>query len=409
MKSRILAVASFEFLQKIKTRSFLIYMFIFPVIVMASAVIPAILSQPSGSSPSVIAIIDKTGTFVQPLSKELNNFRLPDGQPRYIPVNLPIDENPSQTWTNAVKDLKKGNFAGILLLDNSSFVYKGRTTALKEDIRNFETSVNRVITVRRLERLGLPGSTVSSIRISELPSELDDDKTIMQLMAALFFVILLFMTIMFSGGLLVRSMIEEKSNRILEILLSSCSPGEILTGKIAGLAALGLFQLSVWIMIAWVLSGQGILPVGIFANAGLSIVYFLLGYLLFTSLFVGVGSIVTTEQQAQHITAYLSILLVVPMVLSLKVAETPDAFWVKILSFFPLTSPSVMFIRMASSQTSAWENTAIILIMVFSVIVVIWFSSVAFSSAVLDQGGRNIFRRRGNPANKDGTGTSRPR
>lgn len=409
MKNRMLAVASFEFLQKVKTRSFLIYMFVFPIVVMASAVIPAILSQPSGNSPSVIAIIDKTNTFVQPLSKELSSFRLPDGQPRYIPVNLPIDENPSQTWRNAVKDLKKGNFAGILLLEHSSFAYKGRATALKEDIQNFEISVNRVITLGRLERLGLPGSTISSISISELPSELDNDKTVTQLMAALFFVVLLFMTIMFSGGLLVRSMIEEKSNRILEILLSSCSPGEILTGKIAGLAALGLFQLSVWIMIAWALSGQGILPAGVFANAGLSIVYFLLGYLLFTSLFVGVGSVATTEQQAQHITAYLSILLVLPMVISLKVAETPDAFWVKILSFFPLTSPSVMFIRMASSQTSAWENAVIILVIITAIILVIWLSSAAFSSAVLERGGKNILSRRGNPADKDGTGTSRPR
>jgi len=138
---------------------------------------------------------------------------------------------------------------------------------------------------------------------------------------------------MISGGMLVRSLVEEKSNRLIEIIVSSCKPDDILKGKILGLSGLTMAQIVVWVLIGVAFAGQGLVMFASFQNLFLLLVYFILGFVFYTAIFVGVGSIVTTEQEAQQITSYLSMITISPLVIMIPAMQNPDSLLIRVFSY----------------------------------------------------------------------------
>ncbi|RPI73224.1 MAG: ABC transporter permease, partial [Ignavibacteriales bacterium] len=192
----------------------------------------------------------------------------------------------------------------------------------------------------------------------------------------------------YSGGMLIRSLVEEKSNRLIEIIISSCTPNELLTGKILGLSALGLTQIFIWIVLGITLTGSAVVPPEAFRNVIPILIYFILGFIFYTSLFVGIGSIVTSEQEAQQITTYLSFLLVLPIIFVLPALENPDALYIKILSYIPFTLPSFMMLRLNISPIPEWEILSTFLIMIISIYLMISISAKIFRIGILSYGKR---------------------
>ena len=150
------------------------------------------------------------------------------------------------------------------------------------------------------------------------------------------------MMVVYSGQMLVRSMLEERSNRLIEVLVSSSTPEELLAGKVIGLSSLGFTQILIWFLIGLALAGCSLIPLGAFENILPMLIYFVLGFLFYTTLFVGIGSVVTTEQEAQQITTYISLILLLPVVIAMPAIQNPDFIANKIFSYIPLTIPSVM-------------------------------------------------------------------
>ena len=205
---------------------------------------------------------------------------------------------------------------------------------------------------------------------------------------AFIFIMLFFMLIMLSGQMLVRSLVEEKSNRLIEIIISSCTADELLTGKIFGLGALGLFQILIWAMIAVSLLGASVIPYTAFQNILPMFVYFLLGSVFFTAIFVGIGSIVTTEQEAQQITTYLSFVLLLPIVMILPLMENPNSILIKVLSYIPLTLPTTMILRLNIAPVPFYIISITIVIMMVSIYFAIKFASKIFRIGILSYGKR---------------------
>jgi len=199
---------------------------------------------------------------------------------------------------------------------------------------------------------------------------------------------LLLMMIIYSGQMLVRSLVEEKSNKLIEILISSCTPEQLLAGKILGLSALGLFQMFIWACIGIGLAGSSMIPASAFNNIFIMLVYFILGFLFYTALFVGIGSIVTTEQEAQQITSYLSLVLVLPIAISASAIFNPDSLLVEILSFIPLTIPAIMLLKINVVNVPTAEILSTIIIMVASIYITIFAASKIFRIGILSYGKR---------------------
>jgi ABC-2 type transport system permease protein len=202
------------------------------------------------------------------------------------------------------------------------------------------------------------------------------------------FVMLMFMLILTTGQMLVRSVVEEKSNRIIEILLSSCSASDLMKGKILGLSALGITQIMLWLLLG--ISFAPPIAAMLFESQGILLmpVYFVLGYLLYASLFVGIGSIVTTEQEAQQVTSYISLILISPIVVSVSAIENPHTSLFQILSYIPLLTPTIMALRISVETPSLYEIIISVLLLLCSVYAMMGASGKIFQAGILSTGKR---------------------
>jgi ABC-2 type transport system permease protein len=192
--------------------------------------------------------------------------------------------------------------------------------------------------------------------------------------------------ILSSGGMLIRSLVEEKSNRLIEILVSSCKPEELLTGKILGLSLLALVQITIWIILGIFLTGIQLIPLSAFDYLLPMLVYFILGFLFYTALFVGIGSVVNTEQEAQQITGYLTLILFLPVIFAVSSIQNPDSWMVNALTYIPFTTPVIMLLKFNIKPVPVHEIFITVSLLVFSIFLVIIITSRIFRIGILSYG-----------------------
>ncbi|PPA79916.1 MAG: ABC-2 family transporter protein [ANME-2 cluster archaeon HR1] len=203
---------------------------------------------------------------------------------------------------------------------------------------------------------------------------------------------LLIITIFSASGYLLRGVAEEKETRVIEIILSSLTPRELLTGKIIGLGCVGLLQITIWISIG-TMGSIYVLPVVIKPLVLLlAFVYFILGFLLFASIMAGVGAISGSMQEAQQLVGIFTFIAIAPMMFMQVLITKPDGAISTFLSLFPLTSPVAMMSRIAVSDVPVYQIAASILILIVSVYFVIILSSRLFRVGLLMYGKRPDIR-----------------
>lgn len=174
----------------------------------------------------------------------------------------------------------------------------------------------------------------------------------------------------------------------MEVILSSCSAKELMFGKLLGLGGLGLVQGGVWGLLAVIAGTQLDMAVAITAHLPITLLFAILGYLFYASLMIGIGSTVTTEQEAQNITGYIIMLAVMPLVLIISFLANPNGTLAKVLTYIPFLTPSVMPARIAVQTPELWEILLSIALMVVSIIGVIYVSSKIFTVGILSYGKR---------------------
>jgi ABC-2 type transport system permease protein len=205
--------------------------------------------------------------------------------------------------------------------------------------------------------------------------------------------LLLTMSIFFSSGYLLQGIAEEKQNRVIEVILSSVRPTELLVGKIIGLGAAGLLQVLVYV-------GFLFFPaITIFAlfhlsllNLLLSVVYFLLGYLLFAGLMAGTGVLGNSPQESGQLSAFWTLTSVIPMFLMAPISESPNSWLARGLSFFPLTAPVTMLLRVSAAEVPVIDIVLSIAGLVLGIYLSIKGAAKIFRAAALMYGKRPSIR-----------------
>jgi len=209
--------------------------------------------------------------------------------------------------------------------------------------------------------------------------------------------ILLSMTTMIYGMNVARSIIQEKTSRIFEVMLAIAKPGDLLAGKLIGVGAVGLTQIAIWLVAgaailfspfaAAMMTGQ--LAVHFtWTEAILFPVYFLLGYLLYSSLFAGLAATCETEQELQMYMPLAAAPTWLSFALILLVINDSNSFWSIAASLFPPTAPVIMFLRMASEIPPLWQFAVSIALLVVSIVGVLWFSTRLYRVGILMYGKR---------------------
>ena len=399
---KFLDVARWEFLEKVKSKWFLISLVMLPVIMVIFGVLPGLLASKADDKTIAVGVIDETGSILEPLAAKLEEkYRLPDKQPNYIVRNLKEDVKFDELKARANRLVASKEIEGYFYIPSTVYD-SGKVEFRAENVSNiriaerFSRTIEEVIVEKRLMSQGLDPAkirklmadvNVKSIKVSEKGEEKESGFLETFFSAYILIMVLMFL-IMTSAQLLIRSVVEEKSNRVIEVLLSSCSAQDLMVGKILGLSGLGLLQILIWGLIGMgfaMKSGANIFAID---QLLLSAVYVVLGYLLYSAIFVAAGSPVTTEHEAQQITQYVTLILVFPMVLAIPATQNPDSMLIKVLSFIPLLTPAFMIMRIPIQMPTLWELLTTIVLLIVSGVFMMWAAGKIFRTAILVYGKR---------------------
>ena len=402
MKS--LVVARWEYLEKLKSKAFLIGLLVTPLIMVAMGILPGLFVSRQDNQTKIIGVVDQTGDIVDSLAARMQRkYKLANGQPAYMIRNIgsgkriSLDESIEQANVMVLSDEIEGYciIKGSIASD-TFFEFRSKNVGDFRLTNRLEKSVKEILSERKLVALGMDPSLLRElnsrldlklVKISK-SGEQEESGFERVFYTAYIFLMMLFFLIVTSGQLLVRSVIEEKSNRIVEILVSSCSSTELMAGKILGLSGLGFTQMAFWGLLGIPIALQldiALVPVG---QIALLVLYFVLGYLFYAAVFITVGSPLTTEQEAQQVNTYVVLLLVIPIVLALPAMQHPNAAWLKVLTYIPFLTPTMMALRIPIQMPDTTEIAATIILMLMSILMSMWVAGRVFRIAILATGKR---------------------
>lgn len=401
---KALSVAWWEFIERARKKSYIIGLFLTPSIFLLFWTVPFLLESSLGDSESETVIVyDGTGRLYDSLRANLTRaFRTDSDAPLYnVREYAPADRTSHEAVAAELDRLVLADSVSAAILipadvfDSLHVEYRSRNAANIRATERIERVISDLLVNERLRRKGFDPVLVlamnqradlRSVRVTE--SGVKESGFLQSFGLSYMLLIMLLILVLTSGQMLVRSMVEEKSNRIVEVLVSSCSPTELMFGKILGLSCLGFGQMLTWLV-------MGLAVVLITGVTGLPLehlwllgIYFVLGFLLYASIFVAFGCLASTEQEAQQMTGYLSLFFTLPLLIATVATQSPNHPVFVIASLIPLITPSMMIVRLPIIAPPAWEIALTIVIMVLSIAFMIWIAAKIFRVGILLTGKR---------------------
>lgn len=278
-----------------------------------------------------------------------------------------------------------------------------------EDLRSaIERSINEEVRRRAYLERGVDEATVRDIEGMRVPlasfdpkkeegKEIVSQADVIRQWAPVGFVYLLWIAIFIVAQMLLQNTIEEKSNRIIEVLVSSVTPWELMAGKLVGIAAVGLTMMAAWLGSAVAILAWRAGPEAEFARLLLEVlrndqilipafaVYFLLGYLFYSGIFLAVGSVCNTLKEAQNFMGPVQVVLMVPLFTMMFIPRDPNGTLATILSWIPLYTPFVMMNR-AAADPPLRDLVGTLVMMAVSAAGMLWLSGRIFRIGILRTG-----------------------
>ena len=412
-RQRLFQIARWEYLQRVRSKAFVISLIVIPVMMVGMSLLPSLLLSRTPSEAKLLGLIDRTGAIADGIERRLAAGELlENGEPIWqLRRHEPTDEGLAAAEAEALAEETEGFLEVDGTADSPRFIWRSPNLADIQTGQAVRGAVQEVMTEMRVARAGIDSAIASSLTApvpieerkmtAEGESEADSKTEFMTTFFVAIVGVLLFMIlILTTGQSLVRGLVEEKSNRIMEILVGAVTPTELMWGKLLGLGVLGLTQAFSWVLLAVVvalpLTGAGMIPEGMIVQMleplPLVALYLTLGYFFFAALYIGMGSLVTTEQEAQLVTQYLTIPFVAPIALFTVMLQDPNAAWVEAVSYIPILTPSIMMMRVVGTPPPAGTIVGTTLLLIVSTIAVTWGAAKIFRTAILLYGKRPTVR-----------------
>lgn len=398
-------VAWWEFIQKVKTKTFILSMLLSPVLMVVFSVLPFLLTTLSVEKPKNILILDQQqqiGSLVKP---KIDSITYSGGEKKFSATIKIIDSDKPINITSYQQAILQDEYVGMIVIPKD--IYSKKTLSYHSqhvsNVRELEELTNIFSAVIQDSLLKFYG--VKDSEYKEINKEIDlttvkvqkdgssESGSFLVEFASMYgtvFIILIMVS--FSGQQLVRSLLDEKTNRIIEILLSSVTPLELMTGKLLGLGGLGILQAGFWLLFAWLGATFSQVEVSVFSSIHLIFMYAMLGYFLFASIMIGLGSLATTEQEAQTMTGYVMMLTTLPFILLFVIIENPSGTITTICSYIPFLTPAVMSARISLLMPHWSEIVISVLVLILSIFASLWVSAKLFTVGMLTYGKRISFK-----------------
>ncbi|MBM4151686.1 MAG: ABC transporter permease [Ignavibacteria bacterium] len=400
----IATVAWWEFIQKVKTKAFILSMILSPVIMGVFSVLPILLTSVSVEEPKKILILDKQQSIGRLAKPMVDSITYSGGEKKFDVTVKAIDPKQQLNIATYQQALLREEYVGMIVIPSNVYSSKkmdyhsqhvGNARELEEITEIFDAIIqDSLLTFYGMKKTAFKdinkGINLSTIKVQKDGSS-ESGSFLVEFASVYGTIFIILLMVSFSGQQLVRSLLDEKTNRIIEILLSSVTPMELMTGKLLGLGGLGLIQASFWLIFAWLGATFSQVEVSVFASIHLIFLYAMLGYFLFASIMIGLGSLATTEQEAQTMTGYIMMLATVPFILMFVIIENPGGTISKVCSYIPFLTPAVMSARIAILMPHWSEIVLSVLVLIASIFGCLWISAKLFTVGMLTYGKRISF------------------
>ncbi|MGH7598729.1 MAG: ABC transporter permease [bacterium] len=413
---KMLTVMRREFLSRVKTKGFIIGTILTPVFLIAMMVVPGLLLFLKSDKPKHLAVIDQTGAILDSLTATLSEKNAA-GERLYSFAEREARPEEIETLKKTLSEqVDRGELDGYIVIPASIYEegnadFYGKSVTNFRDNNRIENAISRAVSARRIQQSGLDSKQVrhlvrrvdlKTFRIAEGGKEEEDQgrtKTVVWILVAF-----IYMAMLVYGQMVMRSVIEEKSSRVIEAVISSVRPFHLMAGKIFGIGALGLAQYSLWALVMGLLSRYGVKIMGLSAskltntkfampslpleNLVFFIVFFVLGYLLFAAMYAGLGAMVNSDQEAQQLVFPLVMLVIIPFLCTFYIIGSPNSQLSVILSLIPFFAPITMFARIAAQTPPAWQIALCLALLMATILGMIWVVGRIYRVGVLMYGKR---------------------
>ncbi len=404
LNRKVRAIVRREYLQRIRSRWFIIGTLVVPALMIAITVGPILFLDTGGDKVDlVIGVVDETGELGPGLVSDLVEggiaARTLEAVPDVAPDSLAAALQDSTI--DAVLVVPRDALGGARLELRTA----AEVSRSERDI--IEDAVVRDVTRARLRAAGveevntellLRRPAVDIVRLDTAPGRRSDDAAEA---IGLVFGMLLYTMLLIYGQMVIRGVMEEKTSDIVEVMVSSVRAWELMAGKIIGVGAVGLTQFAIWGIIGVVLAAYGLsaaapalaqagidlsgisVPFGMIVSA---LVFFLLGYLLYAGLFAAGGAMVSSDSDVQQVMMPIVILIIIPIIALGPVMDDPGQLFSVVLSLIPFFSPILMMTRMAVIDVPAWQLAVAVLLLVLTIMAVTWVAGRIYRIGILMRG-----------------------
>jgi ABC-2 type transport system permease protein len=411
-----------EYLTRVKSKGFIWATILVPVGFALLIGVGIFIAVWDSEIEYTIGISDETGQVISSL-QEINSDR-------YLDVSdLPVDSVRAQVQREEITGYVIIHEENIENETPLELIYSGSgglqlLTAVRSDLRETirQEKLRRAEVSEEIRDIFESTISLESRRLSREGEESDDDTEFLS-MVGFFMGIIIFGAIFGYGGYIMRGVIEEKTNRIIEVITSSVRPIELLTGKMAGVGAIAITQFAIWILAMSGLTAiagpvtaslMPSVPAGDMtqelenANTELPafldlptietsliiyfILFFLLGYLLYSSLFAAIGSAADSETDTQQLMLPITVPIMIAYLILFHAMRSPDSALSVIGSMIPFFSPIVMVTRIAITEVPLWQPLTAILLMLITFVGTMWLSARIYKVGILSYGKSASFK-----------------
>lgn len=422
---KLWAIIKREYLERVRSKWYLLSTALAPVFFAVIIIVPMVISSRTKASPDLshVVILDATGSQLGlRVAGELAGG-ISASQPTRAEVRVVAPSELAAAETTATHEVMRTNDPplGYLVLDSATVAgtserYAGRNASSLIDVKEIEGAVRRSLLAQRLEHEGLQPSRIKALTSVTLDMKAerltDRGREVGGLANALFsylIAFLLYMMLMIYGQQILRGVMEEKTSRVAEVVISSVSTDTLLAGKVIGVGAASLTQIVIWAISSVVVyQGRGLIlarfgvgnvPIPIphigLGAAVLLLAFFVLGFTFYAALFAAMGSTVTNEQDVQQASLPVTMLLVASIVFIQPILLDPTSTFSRVMSWLPFSSPILMPLRMTMVQVSATELAGTLAALIAGCVAATWVAARIYRVGMLMYGKRPTFREMG--------------
>jgi len=406
-----------EYLSRVQTRAFWLSTILVPFGLLMFTLGPTLLARRTAGhfTVALLAFDTAVGDSVQ---ARLEAASQPGGGRNNLVVEVeriePRDD-PAAQREELKRAVVEGRYTGVLVLPEDitsaeTFDYLSENVTAVHLLSRLESVVRAAVVERRLTAAGLPAERIDELTREPglVPVRLgasgeESRETEMQsFILSYLLMFLIFFTMMIYGMYVMRGVLEEKSSRIVEVIVANISPQELMFGKIFGVGAVGLTQYAIWVVVAMNLAVPGLIPAmagdeqtrAMLSPAllGYFVLFFLLGYVLYSTVYAALGALFNSEEEAQQMQSIAGWMMAVPFLLMFPVMTNPDSTFAVVVSLVPFFSPMLFFLRISVLQPPLWQTLLCIVLMLATIVLVARFAAAVYRIGILMYGKRPTLR-----------------